>query len=62
MDNFDAYVVTRVGKAPKGFVFAVKSTDNISFFENTSDYLHLFSVSEKEGENWFEKILLARVR
>ena len=61
MNNFDAYVVTRVGKAPKGFVFAVKSTDNISFFESTSDYIHTFSVPEREGENWLEKILLARV-
>ena len=62
MNNFDAYVVTRVTKAPKGYVFAVKSTDNITYFESTDDYLHMFSVSEKEGENWLEKILLARVR
>ncbi|KAJ3552976.1 hypothetical protein NM688_g3871 [Phlebia brevispora] len=60
MNNFDAYVVTRVTKAPKGYVFAVKSTDNITYFESTDDYLHMFSVSEKEGENWLEKILLAR--
>lgn len=62
MNNFDAYVVTRNNKAPKGFVFAVKSTDNITYFESTSDYLHTFSVPEKEGDNWLEKILLARVR
>ncbi len=61
LNNFDAYVVTRVSKAPKGFVFAVKSTDNISYFESTADYIHMFTCSEKEGENWLEKILLARV-
>ncbi|THH00196.1 hypothetical protein EW026_g2298 [Hermanssonia centrifuga] len=60
LNNFDAYVVTRVSKAPKGFVFAVKSTDNISYFESTADYIHMFTCSEKEGENWLEKILLAR--
>lgn len=37
LNNFDAYIVTRVSKAPKPYVFAVKSTDNISFFESTSD-------------------------
>ena len=62
MNNFDAYVVIRPNKAPKGFVFAVKSTDNITFFESTFDYVHTFSVPEREGENWLEKILLARVR
>ena len=62
MNNFDAYVVTRANKAPKGFVFAVKSTDNISFFESTSDYIHMFSAPEKDGDHWLEKILLARVR
>ena len=61
LSNFDAYIVTRVSKAPKTYVFAVKSTDNISFFESTSDYVHVFSCDQKEGENWLEKILLARV-
>ncbi|TCD64509.1 hypothetical protein EIP91_004005 [Steccherinum ochraceum] len=60
LQNFDAYVVTRVQKAPKGYVFAIKSTDNLSFFENTSDYMHLLSCSEKEGAEWLSKILLAR--
>ncbi|THH31244.1 hypothetical protein EUX98_g2953 [Antrodiella citrinella] len=60
LHNFDAYTVTRVQKAPKGYVFAIKSTDNLSFFEDTSDYMHLFSCGEKEGANWLEKILLAR--
>ncbi|GJE99833.1 PH domain-containing protein [Phanerochaete sordida] len=60
LNNFDAYVVTRVSKAPKSYIFAVKSTDNISFFESTSDYVHIFSCDQKEGENWVEKILIAR--
>ncbi|KAF7302446.1 PH domain-containing protein [Mycena chlorophos] len=60
LSNFDAYHVTRLHKAPKPFVFAVKSTDNLSFFENTADYLHIFSCNQKDGEKWMEKILLAR--
>ena len=61
LNNFDAYVVTRVSKAPKPFVFAVKSTDNLAYFESASDYVHVFSCGEPEGQNWLEKILLARV-
>ncbi|KDQ26045.1 hypothetical protein PLEOSDRAFT_1085332 [Pleurotus ostreatus PC15] len=60
LSNFDAYAVTRVHKAPKPYVFATKSTDNLSFFENTADYLHVFSCSQKDGEKWMEVILLAR--
>ena len=62
LNNFDAYYVTRVHKAPKPYVFSVKSTDSLSYFENTSDYVHVFSCGESEGKNWLEKILLARVR
>lgn len=62
LNNFDGYYVTRPHKAPKPYVFAVKSTDSLTFFENTSDYVHLFSCTEGEGKNWLEKILLARVR
>ncbi|KAI0754706.1 hypothetical protein C8Q80DRAFT_1093798 [Daedaleopsis nitida] len=60
LNNFDAYYVTRVHKAPKPYVFSVKSTDSLSFFEDTSDYVHVFSCGESEGKNWLEKILLAR--
>ncbi|KAI0763584.1 hypothetical protein BD413DRAFT_483776 [Trametes elegans] len=60
LNNFDAYYVTRVHKAPKPYVFAVKSTDSLSFFESTADYVHVFSCGEGEGKNWLEKILLAR--
>jgi hypothetical protein len=62
LSNFDAYTVTRLHKAPKPFVFAIKSTDNLSFFENTADYMHIFACNPKDGEKWIEKILLARVR
>jgi hypothetical protein len=48
-------------KAPKPFVFAVKSADNLSLFENASDYVHFFSCGQKEGETWMQAILLARV-
>ncbi|KAJ7367192.1 hypothetical protein DFH08DRAFT_678460 [Mycena albidolilacea] len=60
LSNFDAYTVTRLHKAPKPFVFAIKSTDNLSFFENTADYMHIFACNPKDGEKWIEKILLAR--
>ncbi|KAF8797392.1 hypothetical protein BYT27DRAFT_7265762 [Phlegmacium glaucopus] len=62
LSNFDAYQVTRSHRAPKPFVFAVKSTDNLSFFENTADYLHSFACSEKDGKVWMEKILVSRAR
>lgn len=61
LSNFDAYQITRLVRAPKDFTFAVKSTDNLSFFENTADYLHIFSCKTDAGEKWMEKILLARV-
>ncbi|KAI9443185.1 hypothetical protein H4582DRAFT_1922996 [Lactarius indigo] len=58
--NFDAYFVTRTHKPPKPYVFAVKSTDNLSFFENAADYVHVFCCSEKDGNKWMESVLLAR--
>ena len=61
LSNFDAYSVTRAYKAPKPFAFAIKSTDNLSFFENTADYLHMFSCQARDGQKWIEKILIARV-
>ena len=62
LSNFDAYYVTRSHRSPKPFAFTMKSTDNLSFFENTADYMHNFSCSEKNGQVWVEKILVARVR
>lgn len=61
LSNFDAYAVTRIHKAPKPYIFAVKSTDNLSFFEEASDYVHIFSCNQKDGELWMQAILLARV-
>jgi len=61
LSNFDAYHFSRPYKSPKPFVFAIKSTDKLSFFENTQDYQHVISCAEKEGRVWMDKILLARV-
>jgi hypothetical protein len=61
LTNFDVYSVTRVMKTPKPFVFAVKSTENLSLFEDTADYLHTFCCKEREGLEWMMNILLARV-
>ncbi|KDR83146.1 hypothetical protein GALMADRAFT_872765 [Galerina marginata CBS 339.88] len=60
LSNFDAYHITRNHRAPKPYAFAIKSTDNLSFFESATDYLHNFSCSEKDGSVWMEKILVAR--
>lgn len=60
LSNFDVYSVTRLYRAPKPFVFAIKSTDNLSFFEDTSDYLHVFACQPHDGEKWVERIMLAR--
>lgn len=59
LSNFDVYYVGK-HKAPKPFVFAVKSTENISLFESASDYVHYFCCSQKDGENWMQAILSAR--
>ena len=64
LNNFDAFYMIRPykGASTKGYCWAVKSTDSLTFFENTADYLHVFqSNSEAEGKAWIEKILLARV-
>jgi len=60
LSNFDAYFITRLHKSPRPLAFAVKSTSNLSFFENKADYLHVFCCGEKEGNVWVEKILVAR--
>ena len=62
LNHFGAYYVARVHKVPKPYVFSVKSTDSLSFFESTPDYVHVFSCAEGEGKSWLEKILFARVR
>jgi hypothetical protein len=61
LSNFDAYLVTRIHKAPKPFTFSVKSVDNLNLFERAADYHHVFSCSAGDGLIWLEKILLARV-
>ncbi|KAF8516843.1 hypothetical protein BU17DRAFT_21375, partial [Hysterangium stoloniferum] len=60
LSNFDCYYVSRLHKAPKPFVFAVKSTDNLTLFENPADYLHIFACDQNDGSCWMERILLAR--
>jgi hypothetical protein len=61
LSNFDCYYVARLHKAPKPFVFAVKSTDNLTLFENPADYLHVFACDQNDGQRWIERVLLARV-
>lgn len=60
LSNFDVYYVGK-HKSPKPFVFAVKSTENISLFESAADYVHYFCCGQSDGETWMQAILLARV-
>jgi len=60
LSNFDAYLVTRIHKAPKPFTFSVKSVDSLNLFERVADYHHVFSCSVGDGLMWLERILLAR--
>ncbi|KAG8683831.1 hypothetical protein FRC09_015827 [Ceratobasidium sp. 395] len=60
VSNFDAYVVTHIQRAPKGFVFATKSTEGSGVFEKEEDSSHIFSCDREIGEVWLNKILLAR--
>lgn len=53
--------MTRRHKSPKSSVFAIKSTEHPSLFENAADYLHVFSCNPKDGEQWMQAILVARV-
>ncbi|KZP18902.1 hypothetical protein FIBSPDRAFT_744692 [Athelia psychrophila] len=59
LSNFDVYYVGK-HKSPKPFVFAVKSTENISLFESAADYVHYFCCGQSDGETWMQAILLAR--
>ena len=63
LNNFDAFYMIRPykGASTKGYCWAVKSTDSLTFFENTADYMHNICCSEKDGQVWVEKILIARV-
>ncbi|KAG8908890.1 hypothetical protein FRC00_010871 [Tulasnella sp. 408] len=61
LSNYDAYVMKRVTKAPKPFVFAAKSCDSIGMFQNPADAVHTFCCDSDEGKDWLEKILLARL-
>ncbi|QRV92487.1 hypothetical protein RhiJN_20505 [Ceratobasidium sp. AG-Ba] len=60
VSNFDAYIVTHMQRAPKGFVFAAKSTEGSGVFEKEEDSSHVFSCDREIGEVWLNKILLAR--
>ncbi|KAF9517187.1 hypothetical protein BS47DRAFT_1434494 [Hydnum rufescens UP504] len=60
LSNFDAYTMSRVYRSPKPFTFALRSTDNLSMFENPSDSFHIFSCDKSEGEIWTQKVMLAR--
>ncbi|KAG8904604.1 hypothetical protein FRB99_001476 [Tulasnella sp. 403] len=60
LSSFDAYLVKHSHKAPKSFVFALRSTENITMFENPLDWVHNFSCESDEGNTWFEKLLIAR--
>ncbi|CCO29135.1 hypothetical protein BN14_03139 [Rhizoctonia solani AG-1 IB] len=61
LSHFDGYIVTHVPRAPKPYVFAVKSIDISGVFEKEEDSSHIFSCDRNSGELWLARILLARV-
>ncbi|KAG7088122.1 hypothetical protein E1B28_012147 [Marasmius oreades] len=61
LSNFDVYHFTNPpSKIPKEYAFGLKSTDKMSLFEDTNDYMHLFCCREGEGEKWVQRIRIAR--
>lgn len=61
LSNFDAYLVTRLHKSPRPFIFSMKSVQNMQLFERPQDYHHVFCCNPEEGRDWLQNILLARV-
>lgn len=59
LSNFDAYVMTK--QKSKKFIFALRSTDNATLFENPADYMHVFSCDPTFGRVWMERLLVSRV-
>ncbi|CAG8540494.1 13243_t:CDS:2 [Ambispora gerdemannii] len=62
ISNFDVYTLTRtMKKAPKPFVFALKSLDRVAMFENPEDYVHYLCADHKEKmKDWVLSIRNAR--
>ncbi|KAK1216904.1 hypothetical protein PQX77_020480 [Marasmius sp. AFHP31] len=61
LSNFDIYhFIHPPSKTPKEYTFGIKSTDKMSLFEDTNDYMHIFCTREGEGEKWMQRIRIAR--
>ncbi|EJD50588.1 hypothetical protein AURDEDRAFT_143447 [Auricularia subglabra TFB-10046 SS5] len=61
LSNFDVYSVTRSTVKPPRYAFTLRSTDDLSMFENPADSVHGFcSPDTREGERWIEHIMVAR--
>ncbi|KAG9305554.1 hypothetical protein G9A89_003617 [Geosiphon pyriformis] len=60
--NYDVYTLTRtIKKAPKPFVFALKSQDRVVMFENPEDYVHYLCADHMEKmKDWVLSIRTAR--
>ncbi|CAG8531859.1 3541_t:CDS:2 [Ambispora leptoticha] len=60
--NFDVYTLTRtIKKAPKPFLFALKSQDRVVMFENSEDYVHYLCADHMEKmKDWVLSIRTAR--
>jgi hypothetical protein len=61
--SFDVYICMKVSKTfPKEFVFAIKSQDKITMFENPENYIHyLCADSLKTMNEWIITIRMAKV-
>ncbi|KAH7103303.1 hypothetical protein BKA62DRAFT_57120 [Auriculariales sp. MPI-PUGE-AT-0066] len=61
LSNFDVYTNVRPQHKPPKYGFTLRSTDDLSMFENPADSLHCFcALDAREGERWIERIMVAR--
>ncbi|KAJ3195930.1 hypothetical protein HK101_010609 [Irineochytrium annulatum] len=62
LSGFDVYTLSRVqGRTPTQFCFALRSTSNVSIFENKSDYVKFICVEKQERlYDWVLAIRLAK--
>lgn len=53
--------MTRVYKAPKTRVWALKSQENVTLFEDPTDFIHVFSTDDRTWDAFWRGITSARV-
>jgi hypothetical protein len=63
LNSYDCYTLSRKRrKTPTNFVFAIRSTNNSSFFEREEDFCHFICVEKEERLfDWILALRLAKV-